>query len=349
MSLLVLVVLGGLGYGAFWLMSNYAPAGTEQTGLPSGTSDPVNTNPQQQISKTEYLCSQQPTITAKFRVKDLEQSADTYLANGTGYWVPQGLVQGSRLVTQTAGIDTAGAYSTSGATLLCGETYDLWVADTANSQGYAVTRNVVIGTAPVDITAESRKTSALQARIKDNTADAYIYNDAGANTFSNLADSWINDSTNAATIDAGTGGAHDFTISVKTQTQDTVFGMSSDEVAVLVDASSTKWNEPSTSLGSNIKDAQHFDSYDLTAISDYEYAYQFSQVVDTQKSFDFYITAVSGVDPGATDDVKIRFIAKGVVLDSKDNQNVRKGYFGNGATFTEIQGSTEEITIDEAA
>lgn len=321
------------------------PKSVEQTGLPTGTPEgDTNTG----LTAQQYLCSQQPTVNAYFRVKDTMQSSDTYLANKTGYWVPHGLVAGSAVETQTGGSDTSGSYSSSAATLSCGETYDLWVADVANTNGYGLVSDIVVGVTPKKITVETKATSALQARIKDAAADAYWYTDGDSQAFSNLADTWTNTSADV-NIDAGSGGSHDLEIYVKTQTSKTVFGMADDEVVVAVDAPSTKWNEPSTSLGSNIKDGAHFDSYDLTALADYEYIYQFNQIGDTSEMFTFYITAVSGVDPGASDDIKLRFLAKGAALSDKDNQKIRKAYFKNDASFSEIQGSTEQITIDEVA
>ena len=45
--------------------------------------------------------------------------------------------------------------------------------------------------------------------------------------------------------------------------------------------------------------------------------------------------------PGASDDIAIRFIAKGVYLDDRDNQKIRKAYFRSDSSYTEIQGSAE--------
>lgn len=344
-ALLVIVALSGLGFLGYKYMPGIFTS-SEQTGLPdidTGLDSGVST-----VSKGEYLCSQQPTVNGYFRVSDVESATNGYLANGTGYWVPHGDVTGSALVTQTAGADTTGSFSAAAATLVCGETYDLWLVDTANAQSYGVVKNIQVGTSPIYQTIKAHKTSALQARVKDASADAYWQIAGGVNTFSNLAATWLNTSA-GATIDATSGGCHDLQLFVKTQTQDTVFGAADGEVMMLVDASTTKWDEPSTSLGNNVKDGANFDSYDLTAIADYEYAYKMNQIKDTQSSIDFYECAVSGVDPGAADDVKIRFVAKGAVLDSKSPDLVRVGYFGNGATYAEIQGTTEEITIDEVA
>lgn len=337
--LMALVLMVAVGAGGLYIWKNLP--NVQETSLP-GVPDSSTS-----ITKQDYLCGQTPTVSGRFRAIDTEQSTNHYINSVQGYFVPQGKVQGTAIVPVTGGASGA-LFSASAVTLTCGETYDFYAVDSANAYSGGVVKDLKAGVAPVDVTVKIYNSSALQARVKDRVADGYWRIAGGDGSYTGLAATFANSSA-GATLDAGTGGCHDLSISLRTTNQDTAFGTGNNDVIIAVDAGPTVWNQPSTSLGNNIKDGSNFDSYDLTALSGYEYVYAYKKIQRTGGSFDFMICGVAGVDPGATDNVLIRAVAKGYALDGKDNNAVRYAYFGNDASYTELVGTTEEITIDEVA
>lgn len=87
---------------------------------------------------------------------------------------------------------------------------------------------------------------------------------------------------------------------------------------ILVKASTTVYEEPSVSYeGSDLQDVfGQLDTYESRAFSSYDYAYlipEGASIEDSERDISLDISALSNVNPGASDDIEIAFATVGAV------------------------------------
>lgn len=93
-------------------------------------------------------------------------------------------------------------------------------------------------------------------------------------------------------------------------------------IYMLVDADTAKYDEPSVSFaGKDLQDVKgNLDTYESRAFSNYEYVYRIDDsIVDKDKSLDFQISALSGIDPSGSDDITIAFAGIGASKQTSGN------------------------------
>lgn len=93
-------------------------------------------------------------------------------------------------------------------------------------------------------------------------------------------------------------------------------------IYMLVDADTAKYDEPAISFaGKDLSDVKgNLDTFESRAFSNYEYVYRIDDsIVDKDKSLDFQISALSGIDPGASDDITIAFAGIGASKQTAGN------------------------------
>jgi len=91
---------------------------------------------------------------------------------------------------------------------------------------------------------------------------------------------------------------------------------------LLVDADTSVWAEPSVRFaGRDLADVKgNLDTFESRAFSNYEYVYRIDDsIVDRDRSLDFQVNALSGINPGASDDITLAFAGIGASKQTSGN------------------------------
>ena len=322
---------------------------TGQTGTGAGTTIPT----------TLPTCpdTMQTTLTINWQnVKDTTQS-DTF--DITAYLYK---VNGNDVVYDSSITDT-----TSGSkTLDCGATYYICpvsadgyggdnskiyniVSGNAQIVSYNGAQCVKITTkgASMSLTVGGSRHGALEFRVFDLLNNDYVYASAASSalTYQTGDTTYKTTTSNSSANAVGTAGELHYKVEFRANA--TNHDWADQGFYILVDASTTKWNIPTVVLDNiELTDVKgSLTTEEAAAYSDYEYVYRVDkEVVNKLHYLDFYIKALSGVNPGASDDVKIKFAPIGQYL-SVDGITVKKGAIKDDSSKTAVFTATE-LTFD---
>lgn len=168
-----------------------------------------------------------------------------------------------------------------------------------------------------------------QARVYDNINAAFFTDTSGDGTTSDYeldGTDFRSTSSNATAIAVSTGGRIDSTWYLQSTLADGDFADLGMYIAV--DAAPTVWDRPAVRFnGAELTDVKgSLDSKSATAMSGYEFVYfvpaPAAKALLDQRSdatMGFRMAALSGVDPGASDDIAVDFIALGASRETTGN------------------------------
>jgi hypothetical protein len=245
------------------------------------------------------------------------------------------------------GTTTNSAYNNS-VTAACGQPYEYWVMPVANgNNGVYGTRTVSCYNAENKVKVGVTEFGVVQSRVYDREAKAFLSTAVGTD-WTDLDASWTNTSTGLININAD---QHlDLDVLLRANETRTAMTGAKGECYVAADANTLQWAQPIISYNGaqlqDIKASGDLNANDLTALSNYEYAYKLPATIQGGSGITLqtYVESAAGIDPGAVS-VKLRVLCKDYFVDDKDPNQMLYGLFRNDASRSEVLGSTEEITL----
>lgn len=334
--LIALVVLGGAG---LYLHDRYFSTPSQQSLSVVG-----NGGGAQEMQTTGNNCGTARTTTGKFSQQNGLNTTGNEGIDSTCYLYKVG-ADGSESFDQSITDTTAGT-----ATLDCNQAYRMFCVSTDGNGGDSARVLSVVGdgvkvidgkdekgrdvpgqgiefltNAPTySITWKGKQHGVLQFRAKDLMADQLMYDDADSSTQDYELDG-VNFSSsvgNTTALAVGAGGKVNVRLEIQANETDVDFSDLGTYIAVK--AATTVWDGTSvsakftngagsTSSPTNLKG--NLDNDENLLLDTYQYVYFVPDSIRQDSSyFELSIKALSGVNPGVSDDIEIDFLSKGAVL-----------------------------------
>lgn len=323
MGIMALAVIAAVLVGIF--IANDGSFSATSTDAPAITGN---------VAAQAGLCPADGTTSLSFTVinplntsaqEDYDQTAIIYEVNENG-----------EALYTTLSDTTAGT-----ADLNCGDTYRIRLAssDSANARIDSVASgeaDVIEEGRAVEFVAErsnfnlrvdSSQHAGILVRAFDEDQNAFVFADDSdsASTLRATGATFQSTVDNATATTLNSGGDLRWTFGIEANGEDVDandFG-----TYVLVKASTTVYEEPSVSYeGSTLTDVfGELDTYESRAFSTYDYAYlipEGSSIEDSERDISLDISALSDVNPGASDDLEVAFATIGGVKEVS-GQNMR--------------------------
>ena len=172
----------------------------------------------------------------------------------------------------------------------------------------------------------------LEARVYDNDNAGYVYasGDSSAGTYKTTGATFESTTDNSTALAVGTGGTLDLRMDVRVNSaNDEQFADKG--FYLLIDAQTNgKWDTPSVKINGKTytSDCSALNSHEQTAYTDYNWCYKITDLpitLNDKAVVDLGLAALSGVDPGASDDLTIAFASIGQYESTTDQTNVLTG------------------------
>lgn len=345
--LLALVVVGGLGFGAYKLFGVQQSTVGEVQQLVEG-------------SQTSEFCANNPSVGLDWRVINTEASSAEYLyttiyvaeLDDAGNIVFISEVTGGNVSTRTSSADA----------LACNKNHKLFIKTTQDGNANALVEPIMIEAKdtlndPVKVDIRTSKFSNVSMRAYDVIDDGLMYANVtggtvSATTFRSMADSLGYNTTTSGTSakTVGADDSYEIRVEFKTQIADAEFGS---ETRLCIDnaddSNPNDWDVPSVTSGSSdlteIKGT--LSGNEILALNSYEYCYDLGYAVgENQKSVTIAMPTGAGVNPDY--DWGIKLIALGDYEDDKNPGNLLNDVgFRTDASRTELAtASVQTVTFD---
>jgi len=360
---LVLMFVGAVVLGV--ILFAYSYFSSQKVIIPASIASQVNVPTSTGTSTVTSLAGCPSSLQTNFQSvyqNTLNTGSAAYVTNvrnyalfkNTGVTGQKGLISG----TNSTGTST---YSTA-VTISCSKTVP-YVYDFI-----ALTKRVVLGNDGAtsvtisDIVADSdvkvadfkgKVTDSLTVSIKNkNDGDKFLNYTSGDNCdsactgFVGINGNWT-DQSGTTDLAALTSRGIWLEIQVRSNRTNTQFGEDGLPTYVAIDADVTQYEVPTVSSNLQLlQDKSGLSDTDKAALSTYEYVYAIdSRISNVQSTFSINIPGKSGVT--YTQDPKIRFIATGKDLSTRDGTKIITGAFLDDSSYTEIAYTkAQEITID---
>lgn len=169
---------------------------------------------------------------------------------------------------------------------------------------------------------QSKQHGVLQARSWDNNEGAWMYNNiekaaADANNYEPTGTTFL--STANGTIAVGSGGDVSWTMDLEVTAADVDFGDFG--WIILVDASTSIWDIPSIAYnGKSLTEITPDSETSRAHGGTYEYFFETQDSVsDIATDLDIEVSALSGVDPGGSDNIVLSFLPIGASRETAGN------------------------------
>jgi len=261
-----------------------------------------------------------------------EGSAETY--DTTAYFY----VSGTDVLKTSISDTTAGAVS-----LTCGQVYDVKVLSTSGAAGdggyiYSTTHGTANDDGSVTFTATSTNAGRItlgmnqhgvpEIQVFDASTAAFVNEGAGTTGYKATDGvNWTSSTNNTQPKIVGSGGEIDYVISLRSTVSDE--NLNDFGIYVLIEAPTNIWDVPVVKAdGVTLEDVKGtLNPDEAKAYSNYEYVYlipQGSEVsLNDKVTIGFNIFALSGQNPGTSDDIEMDFAMRGTYT-SIDNANILK-------------------------
>ena len=235
---------------------------------------------------------------------------------------------------------TTGSDTTSGAyNLDCGNAYRMKLLSASGSNAKIIGIDAGVGAklgpngeyvefsataATYNLIIAAAQHGVLEFRAFDVDNNAYVYDtsDAVNTNYETTGVTFDSSTDNATALTVGAGGDFTWKFDVRTtEVQDDV-DFSDFSAYVLVDAATDKWNIPSLNFdGKSLSQVTLDDFESRLWKGTYEYAFGVdSAFTHKAKTLEFAIQALSGVDPGSSDDIVLTFASKGASRETSGNK-----------------------------
>ena len=345
----LVVLVGGAAYfkiGGMTLTSGVS--GNDNT-IPPPPSANLNP-PAPPASSASSGCPDTKNTVVYSRVLDLGSSSISYVANGQGIQyknIRTGVIEGNQS-------GSAGGYQSTGTTLICGETYQIYSLSTNDgigsdntAAGYAETVALSGNNQYFDF--ESRTVDNLVIKVEDlNNNTLYLplnkhdqaVDSANSTGFTTLNNTRVYHTSGLADeYPVGTDQDADFKFYIKTATTNKVAGDAQQPLWITVDVGSLKeYEDPVVSFNSKRLEGNELgsltpDDKSAPTLADADFAWKIGNgdaIRDTQLSGTLYVKAKSGKNP--TDNVVMCFWPEGVYRSGKATNTWKHGVFNDAST-----------------
>lgn len=206
----------------------------------------------------------------------------------------------------------------------------------------------------VNIEIDGKQSAYLQARVFDNINAAFLTDNSGDGSTADYetdGTAFRSTSSNTTAIAVSTGGRLDTTWNL--QSTRPAGDFADFGVLVAIDAAPDKWDRPSVTFeGATLTDVKgQLDAKTATALANYEYVYAINSASSgatfdqrTDKKLGVRIAALSGIDPGASDDVAVDFVAIGATRETAGNA-IRYSAYTDAASPAAVR-AVQDFDID---
>lgn len=319
------------------------------------TAEPAPKEGEPVVDVCDVACPSDQTTTGKPRFQvDLDVQPTLTYADGVNvYFIPQ---NGGEL-TNTTTTGTTGAYP-SGVDLDCKEPYVAVAVDSQGVTGSGVSEQFTACGAEGKVTVIGTRITELQARVKDNDNDGYIYHNktSPATTYQNItrgATAWNSTTTQGTALNITKDTTYDFSLFIKTTNGNYQWGNigytfegKSPRTIIAVDMDVSDYQEPSVAWQGTTKAdiMSSLNTDDQNVLSSYEYAYEISPMGSNAKEFNIVFKSKSGVDPDA--DPQFRILSEGLFKSSEQADKILMGIFDDSTSQTEVHGRDARIILD---
>jgi hypothetical protein len=169
---------------------------------------------------------------------------------------------------------------------------------------------------------DSPQRAGLRVKVFDLKQNGWVFADDGnaASAYRTSGVTFQSTTDNATATTVGTAEDISFRIDVRANGVD----VDANDLGMymLVDADTAVWAEPSVRFaGRELVDVKgNLDTFESRAFSNYEYVYRIDDsIVDRDRSMDFQVNALSGINPGASDDITLAFAGIGASKQTSGN------------------------------
>lgn len=214
--------------------------------------------------------------------------------------------------------------------------------------------NLIItpNSATLNVDVASTQGGRIEARVYDDDAATFVYQgaDASAGTYTDTGGNFTS-STSKTPWTVGSGGTLDLRMDVRINTT-TDEAFEDRGFYVFVDASTSKWNTPTIKVDGTTRTSNcaSLNEDEAKAYSGEEYCYKITDVSISETNvvpIDINIGALSGVNPGASDDFNITLVSIGAYQSTTNTKDVKIGAVKDDSSQTVVL-YQEEYSFDVA-
>ena len=341
-ALIAIVAIGAV----MWTGGAFSTVG-KTTGTPTPSTGGISTTPTGAVVAT--LCPDALTTSVTLKVYNKLDTAATQTMNNTILLYEMSDAKEALVMTTNAGAT---------ATLDCGKTYRVkLLSDDTNDfsakiLGVRSGKGAVLGAdgkyvefqtagATYNLELDGKKHSNLTLKLFDNKANGWVF-DSTSGTAGNYQASPVNfvSAVNATTVmNITTGQNIDATYTLRAASAYADFADFG--AIVYVNASVKVWDTPTLTYNGVVLDPADLTTSEKRAYSEYEYAFVLpaapadkALIPDKDQVMKLQISALSDVDPTATDDLDVWFVSIGA----------SKQVSGNGVVYATTTDAATSIT-----
>lgn len=338
--LIVLVVLG-LGGGAWFAISQTGIGGTPEIVFPTGATG----------------CPDDGLTTLSLKVKDDKASSETFVVS-TVYIknLDSGIIENSTATSASVWVQ---------ADVTCGANYELWAVSTPAVVGGSKIASFKAEGNAMYKTLHSNVIGEANIRVKDLDADSFLtlFVDAAvtgtnATTFTQMNVTGVYSDGGPTDISVGADGHLNYEMLVQTDTVRQSLTPYSDvetfNTYMCVDVGTdNEWaisdavvSVNGVDASNDVKSSIDADSLDASVLQVSDACYLVGDIDRTIKTIGFYLTAKDGADPDTSnDDVAVYFLSEGLYISSENGNMVQKGIFTDASTPLAVTYLTERNSL----